>query len=48
MRIGQLNADGIAARDAATRAESALIEQAMSSASAITREDLMPGAGPGS
>ena len=29
----------------ATRADSALIERAMSSASPITREDLMPGAG---
>ena len=29
----------------ATRAETALIERAMSSASPITREDLMPGAG---
>ncbi len=29
----------------ATRAEIALIERAMSSASPITRDDLMPGAG---
>ena len=29
----------------ATRADSALIERAMSSASPITRDDLMPGAG---
>ncbi len=29
----------------ATRAETALIERAMSSVSAITRDDLMPGAG---
>jgi len=45
MRIGQLDADGIAARDDGDAAESALIERAISSASAITREDLMPGAG---
>ena len=43
--VRQLDADGIAARNTATRAETALIERAMSSDNAITRDDLMPGAG---
>src|SRR5215211_4608572 len=46
-RFGLGNSMPIALRPetTATRAESALIERAMSSASPITRDDLMPGAG---
>ena len=44
-RIRQLDADGVAAGITATRAQSAPIERAMSSASPMTRDDLMPRAG---
>ena len=45
-RVGQLDADGVAARrSTAARTQAAPIERAMSSASPITRADLTPRAG---
>ncbi len=43
--VGQFDADDVAPSTTATRAETALIERAISAESAMTRDDLVPGAG---